>query len=577
MKKENEILLMSAYKPQDRMVAEYCYEVFQAIKQTFTDSISIKVCTIERKKTNYKYSPEVKYKLLISDQKQYNNIAGQINKNDAINLLCLQYDFDLYNEAFNKNILNILYTISKPIVLTFHHITEDRRIADKNVITEMINISKKIIVTNLYDAEVLKSVFNTPYEKILVIEFTDPQDYSYNWKHNHDNEIQNSAIAYANLFKKLINERSTLKYSVSAIALDHLKNLTNHVGIIRYSKGSQPDLNSGYSLNDQAHALIALTLYNEMMLNQASPEQIDIFLQYIEVNQRPNGTFIPLRNKYGNPKLNNSNSFNQIAIGRTIWALGEFVSRAHLFSPNQIKTAEKLLERSIPIIEEFDSPKAIAFAIKGLYHYNINKKSEYIKRLIILIANNLISKYKGLNTIETEWFEDSITFENSVLPESLLYAYLETGKEIYKTVAKQSFDHLLSITFDADKIQIVSTKEFYENDHELFLFHEYPIDVSYTILALDLFLEIFNETEYWDKLEMAFSWFNGNNSLLEVMYDKTTGGCYDELKENPKNLNESAESTLTYLIARLIIEKYITTTEEKEKEEVVPEPEILVY
>ena len=53
----------------------------------------------------------------------------------------------------------------------------------------------------------------------------------------------------------------------------------------------------------------------------------------------------------------------------------------------------------------------------------------------------------------------------------------------------------------------------------------------------------------------AFNWFLGNNHLHQVIYNPCTGGCYDGLEEKNVNLNQGAESTITYLMARLTLEK----------------------
>ena len=51
----------------------------------------------------------------------------------------------------------------------------------------------------------------------------------------------------------------------------------------------------------------------------------------------------------------------------------------------------------------------------------------------------------------------------------------------------------------------------------------------------------------------SFNWFLGNNLLGQVVYDQETGGCYDGVQQNKINLNQGAESTISYLIARLTI------------------------
>jgi len=84
---------------------------------------------------------------------------------------------------------------------------------------------------------------------------------------------------------------------------------------------------------------------------------------------------------------------------------------------------------------------------------------------------------------------------------------------------------------------------------------EQPIDVAYTIIALSKFYDVYTDDEYLDKIEIAFNWFLGNNHLHQIIYNPCTGGCYDGLEENYVNLNQGAESTVSYLMAWLTAEK----------------------
>jgi hypothetical protein len=88
-------------------------------------------------------------------------------------------------------------------------------------------------------------------------------------------------------------------------------------------------------------------------------------------------------------------------------------------------------------------------------------------------------------------------------------------------------------------------------------FGEQPIDVAYTIEALDLFYKVFGDADYRRKMDIAFSWFNGNNRLNQIMYIPVTGGCCDGLEERNVNLNQGAESLVCYLMARLTMEARI--------------------
>jgi len=73
---------------------------------------------------------------------------------------------------------------------------------------------------------------------------------------------------------------------------------------------------------------------------------------------------------------------------------------------------------------------------------------------------------------------------------------------------------------------------------------------------LNTFLRISKNTAYVEKVKVAFNWFLGENHLHQIIYNPSSGGCYDGLEEHHTNLNQGAESTVSYLLARLVLEKY---------------------
>jgi hypothetical protein len=75
-------------------------------------------------------------------------------------------------------------------------------------------------------------------------------------------------------------------------------------------------------------------------------------------------------------------------------------------------------------------------------------------------------------------------------------------------------------------------------------------------MTLSKFYDAFADKDYLDKMETAFNWFLGNNRLHQIIYNPCTGGCYDGLEETHVNLNQGAESTISYLMARLTVDKY---------------------
>ncbi|MBK9734109.1 MAG: hypothetical protein IPO92_03715 [Saprospiraceae bacterium] len=116
----------------------------------------------------------------------------------------------------------------------------------------------------------------------------------------------------------------------------------------------------------------------------------------------------------------------------------------------------------------------------------------------------------------------------------------------------------MSKTFVNSKLKIISNKTWLQKedvyDSNTVPGGEQPIDVAYTIMALEKFSNIFKYEGYQRKMNIAFNWFLGDNHLDQIIYNPCTGGCYDGLEEHNVNLNQGAESTVSYLMSRLTME-----------------------
>jgi len=198
----------------------------------------------------------------------------------------------------------------------------------------------------------------------------------------------------------------------------------------------------------------------------------------------------------------------------------------------------------------------MAFAIKGLYFYHETKKSPKSLEITVTLANRLVKMYQHESNPGWEWFESYLTYANSILPEALLCAWKLTGNIEYKEIAISSFDFLLSQTFNENGIEVISNKNWLQKGMKPAQFGEQPIDVAYTIMTLSKFYNEIKDEGYRLKMEIAFNWFLGNNRLHQIVYNPCTGGCYDGLEETHANLNQGAESAVSYLMARLTVEKY---------------------
>ena len=373
--------------------------------------------------------------------------------------------------------------------------------------------------------------------------------------------FENSAIAHAQLFEKMSNIKKPLKYTMPEINLSHLKKMTTDFGMIQFSEFDTPDLGSGYTVDDNARALIAICQHYELTRDEEDLKYIRIYFDFIKFCQQSEGYFLNYvdENKNFTPQNNETNIAD--SNGRAIWAIGFLISLDYLLPIELISEAEEVLQKAMPQMEAMHSTRSMAFVIKGLTFANQQRNSNRVSNLVKTLANRMVQMYKHESEKDWNWFESYLTYANSILPEALLCAYQETGLMEYKKIAKESFDFLLSVIFQDDQIKVVSNRGWHVKGKDSNRFGEQAIDVAYTILALSRFYEVFKDKTYLDKMEHSFNWFLGKNHLHQIIYNPCTGGCYDGLEETYINLNQGAESTVSYLMSRFTLEKYEKTTQ----------------
>ena len=367
---------------------------------------------------------------------------------------------------------------------------------------------------------------------------------------------ENSAIVHTLLFEKILGLKFSLQYNAPDINLNHIKKLTTDFGMIQFSKINLPDIGSGYTLDDNARALIAICMHFELTQEKTDLDLMNIYLSFIKYCMQPDGTLLNYVDKDKQFTLQNSETNLEDANGRAIWALGYLISQKNIIPPEMAEIAEKLIKISLQHSVNMYSSRAMAFNIKGLYYYNKEHYSHSTTKLIEILADRLVAMHKHESENYWNWFESYLTYANSILSEAMLMAWKVVKKPCYLDIAKKSFDFLLSQTFDKNEIKVISNKSWLSKGGEREYYGEQPIDVSYTILALHTFYSTFNDEVYLNKLKIAFNWFLGNNHLQRIIYNPCTGGCYDGLEEFQVNLNQGAESTVSYLMARITFEKY---------------------
>lgn len=358
---------------------------------------------------------------------------------------------------------------------------------------------------------------------------------------------QNVATAYGRVFKEILKTKGVEVQELPQINIKHLVKLTDQFGIIQFADQNHPDKRSGYTLDDNARALLACTMHYEKFREYKQLKMIKTYLDYINYVKSQDGKLYNFVNK---AKIIDESNWSEDAHGRALWALG-YLSSVEDLPLDFRKKAENLFLEALPVVSTIKSPRAIAFTITGLYYFSKKGHLQFVKENIKKLADFLVELYDKTREENWRWFESYLTYSNSKLSEALLYAYQATKNSKYLTVALESLDFLIEQTFQNDVFNPIGQKGWYAKDKERAFFDQQPIEAGYTVQTLMSAYKITRKEKYKEYALDAFQWFLGKNLLNQTLYNDQTGGVHDGLGEHSINLNQGAEATVSYLLARL--------------------------
>jgi hypothetical protein len=341
------------------------------------------------------------------------------------------------------------------------------------------------------------------------------------------------------------------KNKLPEIKFDHIIKLTDNFGIIQHAKYSKPEKRFGYSLDDITRALIVCAIHYKSNPSEQLQKLMDIYIRFMKFAKRKNGTFA---NIVSYNKRKKDNTVEEDVQGRALWALGYILSQDYL--PEKLRDkALKLFHSSIFLLRKIKAPRSMAFAIMGLYFYlKTFPKNAKLRRIFQAFSDQLVEFYKTNACSDWHWFEEFLTYSNSRLSEALFCAYDLLKNKNYLKIAKSSLDFLESITLGPDYYMPIGQKGWYFKNKQRSYFDQQPEDTAAMVQTEILAYKITKNKKHLNNALKAFQWFLGENYLGLMVYDEVTGGCHDGLGQYGLNLNQGAESTISYVMARLSFE-----------------------
>jgi glycosyltransferase involved in cell wall biosynthesis len=465
-------------------------------------------------------------------------------------------------------------------------------------ITPYLNPAQIVSGTLAYTVGAGKAVISTPYwhaeemlaeERGVLVPFRDPAALAEEVIDLLDNEAKRNGMRkraylygremiwpqvarqYMNSFQRAKVERrhfSPPGFVVKALdksqaelpplKLDHLRRMTDDTGMFQHAIFTVPNYCEGYTIDDNARALMVSTLLEEL----GSEETADLTSRYFAfVWYAFNTETRRFRNfmSYQRNWLEKNGSDD--SHGRTLWALGTVLGRSN--TPALQSMAGWVFEKALPAILKTTSPRAWAFALIGIHEYLHRFEGDRrVGQTREELAGRLLRLYQKNRADEWRWYEESLTYCNAALPHALLMCGHAMPNSSMTDAALESLKWLADLQragTSGGHFVPIGSNGFYRRGGERARFDQQPVEAQAMVSACLAAHRVTGDKNWHKEARRAFDWFLGRNDLNLAIYDPTTGGCRDGLHPDRPNENQGAESSLAFLQAVLELRLAETT------------------
>jgi hypothetical protein len=326
----------------------------------------------------------------------------------------------------------------------------------------------------------------------------------------------------------------------------HLARMTDETGMIQFSVGGEPDPESGYTVDDNARALmVALNMEDGERERYAA-----LYTRFLKEAQRPDGTWCNLR-KDGVflPDLDSED-----CQGRALLAL----SSAAASDLEEVSAlSREMLEKALPANRRLHYLRSQAYTLIGLLNCTdvFEERRNSLLETAEEFSQNLIRCYQRTKSPGWYWFEERVTYCNGILPQALFAYYSFTGDRGARAIARDSLMFLCDHLFARGYLNVVGNRGWWRRGEDAPLYDQQPVDACSMVLACREAYLATGEKQYLELAQLAREWYQGKNVNKMPLVNPETGGCHDALIPEGLNPNQGAEALLSLLYSEQVMQR----------------------
>ncbi|BDE05933.1 hypothetical protein WPS_12090 [Vulcanimicrobium alpinum] len=341
-------------------------------------------------------------------------------------------------------------------------------------------------------------------------------------------------------------------------SLDHLRALTDDVGILQHATLDVPNRSCGYCTDDVGRALIvACESAASDPHDRDAARLVSTYLAYLHDAQLPDGWF---HNFMGYDRRWQDDRGTPDAVGRAIWGLGH--AERYATRATWRALAGSLRRRALDGVAQMEYVRSRAYAILGLVQSLATHPDDELalRAAIDAAAAAIADEYDLHRAADWEWCEPTMTYDNARIPEALLRAGEALRSERYRAAGLAMLAFYARVTMvpsphalGATIFEPVGNAGWYPRGGTKARFGQQPLEAAAMVDAAIAAHALQDGAGWLDVAETAHAWYLGANAHGATLAHD--GGCCDGLDAEAINPNRGAESTVSYLMSAIALAK----------------------
>jgi hypothetical protein len=312
---------------------------------------------------------------------------------------------------------------------------------------------------------------------------------------------------------------------------DHLRMLTDRVGLWEHARYSAPRVEHGFCTDDNGRGLVVVS--RQTASSADVTDLASTYLEFVLEARTETGAF---RNRRGADGVWRDDAGSDDSQGRAWWGLGT-ASRS---APTEWMRRSSM--DTFATCASFGSPhlRANAYAALGAAEMLIADPAH-------IAARDLLERTSGVIADAAQskipWPEDRLTYDNARLPDALLAAGATLGDRRLISVGLRLLEWLIVVETNGNHLSFIPTEGWSIGERRS-RFDQQPIEAWAMADACRRAWAVTGDESWRVRALRAAWWLLGSNDTGTSLYDVATGATRDGLMDGSVNENCGAESTL---------------------------------